>query len=194
MVSRCKQIRIRRRWRNLVLSVFDLLRSDDRGFTLVELMVVVVISALLVSGGLAAYNRYNERQLVVGAGKKLYNDIRFIQGKAAAGEKPADCQEGGAYEGSTLDRYELLVVSNDEYSLKVFCVEGSNEYEVSLGTETLGKGVTLETSGIGTLFRVLAQGGVAEQFCVSGYNYIYRVRVSEVGEVNDDGLVETCTP
>ena len=35
-----------------------------RGFTLIELMVVIGITVLLSGSGIAAYNRFNNRQLV----------------------------------------------------------------------------------------------------------------------------------
>lgn len=59
----------------------------NSGFTLIELMVVVVITALLVGGGVAAYNNFNQNQILNQAASTLKTNLRDAQNRALSGEK-----------------------------------------------------------------------------------------------------------
>ena len=63
--------------------------SGRQGFTLIELIVAVSIS-LFVTGLLVInYNSYNTNQSLRQAALTLKNNVRFLESKAANGEKPA---------------------------------------------------------------------------------------------------------
>src|SRR3990167_7230052 len=87
-----------------------------RGFTLIELMVVIGITVLLSGSGIAAYNRFNSRQLVRREGAAATDLLRLAQTKALTGEKPA----GGSCASANLDSYRVRW-STDRLVLEAVC-------------------------------------------------------------------------
>jgi len=151
-----------------------------QGFTLIEILVVVVISAMLVAGGIASYNNFNERQQVVAVGKQLYTDLRLAQSMASAGDKPEECT-------GSLESVQLEFVSDESYQIAALC----GGIEVAVGAaRVLGNGMALEV-GNDTMvkFRVLGRGAEDKTFVIEGLGRQYRVEVSPTGEVVDKGLV-----
>lgn len=72
------------------------------GFTLIELMVSVTVMGILVSGGIAAYRRFNDRQRVFSAGKEFVQILRQAQKRAKSGDKPdAGCIKLDGYRVAT---------------------------------------------------------------------------------------------
>lgn len=73
--------------------------KNARGFTLIELVVVMAIMGLLFNLGVARYVDFNRRQSVITTGLKLKNDLRSIQQKALSGLKPITipCTELSGY-------------------------------------------------------------------------------------------------
>jgi len=154
-----------------------------RGFTLIELMVVIGVTLLLVGGGLAAYNQFNNRQLVKRAGGAVTDLLRLAQTKALTGDKPSI----GACSSETLWGYQVRV-GGQQFILEAVC--GTTAVDVSK-TYAVTSGVTVG-SGSQVMFKVLAQGAAPETFCFTGYDLNYRVRILGSGEVVEDGFVETC--
>jgi Tfp pilus assembly protein FimT len=58
-----------------------------RGFTLIELTVIVVITTILTSIGMAAYNNFLKRQAVDQAAKELISNLKKAQNYAVIGKK-----------------------------------------------------------------------------------------------------------
>lgn len=74
------------------------------GFTLIELLVAITIISLLVTFGLTAYTKGQQRQLIRGAADSLTNTLERIHQQALVGYRPADC--GGAFEGYSVQTYQ----------------------------------------------------------------------------------------
>lgn len=65
------------------------------GFTLIELLVTISIIGIIFGIGVAQYNRFTRRQILVQATQELKSNLRFVQDKAMAGEKDVDvCGSG----------------------------------------------------------------------------------------------------
>ncbi len=160
------------------------LRAPRSGFTLIELLVAIGITVLLSGGGLASYNRFNYRQIIRNEGAAITELLRLAQVKALTGEKPGI----GACVSATLDGWRVRVVSNNSLVLEAVC-----------GGEGVGTGKTHvladDTSlvaGREVTFKVLAQGTVGDNFCVSGFSWLYQVQALASGQIADDGFVESC--
>ena len=61
-----------------------------KGFTIVELVMVIVIMAILFSMGTISYRDYQRRQYLEGAATMVEADLRLAQEMALSGKKPQD--------------------------------------------------------------------------------------------------------
>ena len=154
-----------------------------KGFTLIELIVVIVIMILLSGAGLAAYNYMNQRQLVRRAGSAVTDLLRLAQTKTLTGEKPSI----GSCITDNLDGYQVRV-DGKEFILEVVC--GGTAQDADKGYRLMAD--IAVNSGSQVMFKVLAQGTTGESFCLSGYDWFYKIKVLTSGEVVEDGFVEAC--
>jgi len=89
-----------------------------RGFTLIELMVVISIVLILIVGAVAKYNEYSEKEKVRQAALKFMTDVRLAAAKATSGVKPSVCST------NTLTGYKLefpVSCSNACYEVTPVC-------------------------------------------------------------------------
>jgi prepilin-type N-terminal cleavage/methylation domain-containing protein len=126
-----------------------------KGFTLVELLVVISIMVLLFSIGYANYRDFQRRQHLEGAVRMIKADLRLAQEMALAGRKP-QYPSGNVCEISTLGGYSFIRLSQNSYRIDAIC---SGVVTVK-GPETLASGVEMASfSGGNTIFfRVLGRG------------------------------------
>jgi prepilin-type N-terminal cleavage/methylation domain-containing protein len=96
------------------------------GFTLVEVLVVAAVIGLLTGAGVAAYNRFNEKQRVQAAAMEFATELRVVQKRANAGEKPANCNTPTP---RTLRSYTVQTsLDSDIYFTSILC-DAYNETE-----------------------------------------------------------------
>lgn len=60
-----------------------------KGFTLVELLIVIAILLTVLSLGVASFNSFNRRETLKQAALTLKSNMRFSQAKAISAQKPA---------------------------------------------------------------------------------------------------------
>lgn len=70
-----------------------------RGFTFIELIVVIAILMVLSLGVIVNYNSYTDRERVRQSGLTIKSDLRFASSKVNSGLKPPNC--------TTLVNYEV---------------------------------------------------------------------------------------
>ena len=63
---------------------------NNKGFTVVELLVVVGIIAVLTTIGVASYNNFNDRKVLESAVEELKSNLRLAQSKAINNEKDSN--------------------------------------------------------------------------------------------------------
>lgn len=63
-----------------------------KGYTLIELILVVGALMLISAFGIARYNDFNERQSVQQSADTFISNLRLVQAKALAGDKPEGCE------------------------------------------------------------------------------------------------------
>ena len=158
------------------------------GYTLIEVVIAVSIGLLVTGLGLAAYNRFNERQGLEAGGSQLYSDLRLAQSRAAASDKPVACASG------TLQGYRLLYLTGSTTKYQVMALCDGELVDVGI-IRTLPRGVETE-SGVGAhcdneaTFYILGKGAVGGDFCIKGFGgRYYKVSVSDSGEIVDLGEV-----
>src|SRR5258706_8299399 len=88
--------------------------KKTKGYTLIELIVVIAIIGLMTGASIAGFNTLNKRQTVLNGGKELMSIMRTAQQRAVAGTKPVGCTQlyGYSVKGT---------INTATYSLSTVC-------------------------------------------------------------------------
>lgn len=83
-----------------------------KGYTIIELLIVITISVVVFSVGMAGYREFSRRQALTGILKQIKADLRLAQQLALTGQKPESvvCTQLSSYTFSriTSDNYQLI--------------------------------------------------------------------------------------
>lgn len=151
-------------------------KSSMAGYTLIEVLLVVAISALMVGGGIAAFIRYNDRQAVLTTALELQTYIRSAQQKAQVGDRPTGCDRLLGYQLTATATNPVVV------TLTADCVTS----DVVRQTITLRSGITL-SQALNLRYAGLTGGFDAAQTVTltSTSGYSYRFSVARGGEISE---------
>lgn len=168
------------------------------GFSLIELLVVMLIMGVLLTIGLTSYNNYAKSQMVRNAALELKNDLRFAQNQALSGVKYESCGSN-----PMVGWYVRLVVGASNYTINVRC---SGTTGIIKKTVKLPDGVTVKSISAGQdiMFKPLSgvvftsNANVDSPTPVPGVTSVYvdltsgsidfRVTVIDTGEVYETKL------
>lgn len=147
-----------------------------KGFTLVELLIAIAISALLLGIGLSRYLSFNQNQTLHQAAQNLRNNLRTAANRAMTGEKPTSgCAQ--------LDGYQVTFTVSS-YSIQAKCGVG---LAGTATTVTLPSALSLAlfpASPTTVLFKVLGSGAdSAKAITLSAFGKNEIVNISLSGEV-----------
>jgi prepilin-type N-terminal cleavage/methylation domain-containing protein len=93
---------------------------NNRGFTLIELIVVVSLSMLVMSMAIGSYITFDRKQKIVQSGEQLVTLMRMIQSKAASGDVPEGC--------TSLTSYTITgVEGNTDAQVTALCADPPGE-------------------------------------------------------------------
>lgn len=88
----------------------------DSGYTLIELLIVMVIIGLILVFGVTSYSGFNERQKIKNAQQTILGDLRYARSMATNGKKPEGCDE--ILEGYI---FTIPTANSNQYSVYPVC-------------------------------------------------------------------------
>lgn len=157
----------------------------NRGYTLIELLIVLFIMAVLLGTAVMSYRDFNRRQVVTSAVRQIRADLRLAQSEALAGRKPAGCDTSTR----TLNSYSFRRVSASSYAIEATC--GNPDQNYSVRSTSLPSGVTMDNFNPNPIsFKTIGDGttltiGTSILITVhaTGTNYTETVTVRASGDI-----------
>lgn len=151
----------------------------NKGFTLIELIIVASIILLISGGVLTNYNSYNETQRLKQAAITLKSHLRLAQAKALSGAKPGiNCTTFVGYR---------VTFTGSSYSYTPQCSNRTVDEQRS--TYTLPTGVTFAAVPPSFDLSVLTGSStVATNLTLTSMSRTYVLAVSVSGDITDEGL------
>ncbi|HEX6977377.1 MAG TPA: GspH/FimT family pseudopilin [Patescibacteria group bacterium] len=160
------------------------LSSKKDGYTLIEILVVLVIMGILFAVGYANYRDFSRQQLVINAMRTLRADLRLAQEQAIEGKKPTGCT-------GNLSGYKFTVLNPALYQISAACGSG----DVVVKTVDVPAGITISTPSLNPIvFNILGTGTNINQASPSravigltqtATNYFRSIIVYPSGEVKE---------
>lgn len=162
-----------------------------QGFTLIELVVVIMTMGLLFSFGYASYREFARRQQLESVVRTFKGDLRLAQQLALTGKKEAECN---TLEGYRVRRIEVSPPTppNQFYEIGAVC-DGtetcSSTPSYCIKTVQIPQNITLSpfpAPGNRFTFLVLTKGvdrAATVTFTQSGTSYTKSVEITQGGEI-----------
>lgn len=125
---------------------------EKNAYTLIEILIVISITAILLGFGFAGFRQYSQRQVLFAAAREVRGDLRLLQEKAISGVKEPDVITSCA--GKFLDGYRFDIISTTQYRMSAVC-SGS---VVNIQDKSVKLGFTIAATIDPILFKVLSQG------------------------------------
>lgn len=177
-------------WKLLIHHLSLIIRKSS-GFTLVELMVVLSITAVLGTLGIAGFTTYNQIQVLQASTNDLVTTLNLAKSRALSQVKlGTDCEPATR---RTLDSYEVAItIIPSSYSLKVNCHDGESKFsnEIINSKKSLPKGVIFDsvfTKPTTFTFPILV-GGVSEdsvgKIKLSAYGRNKIIKINSLGGIS----------
>lgn len=111
--------------------------KGNGGFTIVEMVMVVVIMSIMFTVGAASYSEYQQRQYVESAVSMVEDDLKLARQLSLSGRKPAGCDQFDGYAIQMVEYDSDLDGTNDPdeniYSIGAVC--GNNRCQNNSGTD-----------------------------------------------------------
>lgn len=108
------------------------------GYTLIEILVVISVSAILMGVGLFSLNTLNKRQVLVQNAKMVVSDLRLTKNLADAQQKPDVCGISDALNG-----YSLTITGGKIITINAVCNDSGSHLYQSRTTTAVLSNVTL---------------------------------------------------
>lgn len=109
----------------------------NKGFTFIEVLITITLMMIIMGLGIAAFDRFNERQRVVEAALSVQNLMRSAQIKARSGDKPTGC--------TRLESYRMTLTANSP-SVTLSAVCSGPTTTIVRETYTMPSGIVSEAN------------------------------------------------
>lgn len=151
------------------------------GYTLIELMIVIVITSIIITMGISAYGRARDRQAIQATAEQILNILAINQKNANVGNKSTDCI--GRYEGQ-----EVSFVAPNKIYEHSLCFTNSQPMPV---TPITIDGATFASASV--IFKPLATGIIISSNpllldITSNIGIVYRLKISDPGTIENLGI------
>ncbi len=155
---------------------------DEKGYTLLEILVALTIVGIIFSVGYVGFRSFSQRQAMQAVLRGIRGDLRLAQQQALAGKKPsgANCDSP-----ATLEGFNFSVDSPAVYSINAVCSGGTIETK----SVTLSSGITI-TAGVVNpiLFKSVGagtniSGSVVINLAQTGTTNAASITISQGGEI-----------
>ncbi len=127
-----------------------------KGFTLIEVLIVIVILGIIMGVGSAQFREFSRRQATASVKRQLLADVRAAQADAANGRKPPGCT------GTLQGFYFSVTGTAGPASYEVFarCLQGVTNQDINITTVQLPQGFSFSAlpSVNPVIFRPVSQG------------------------------------
>ena len=150
--------------------------STRKGFTLIELIVVISVAAILSVIGIAAFVSYNQTQSLNTAAADIASMFSLAKSRAASQAKPSACSS------QTLSGYQILIVIDDKtYELNAICPPVTS----LILRNTLPNPITFSSADPTTYFFPVLIGGLSASgtrtIVLSGFGKTKTITVDSLG-------------
>lgn len=176
--------------------------TNKKGFTLLELVVAMSISAIILQMGIANYQRFNRTQTLKNTGLGVKNALKDAQTKAIAAVKPDAVSYPACTVSSTLDYYEMTL-SPDCGSGRA-CIQsqavcsGTATGPTSIFTLPLNYSFDVVPSDPVRFYPLRGSsnvtGNIDIQGALSTEVWFYRIHIDAGGEIQDCGYQKDSAP
>lgn len=156
----------------------SLIIRKSAGFTLIELMVVLSVTAVLGTIGIAGFTTYNQIQILQAAASDVVSVLNLAKSRAQSQVKPS-----GLCVGGTLTGYSVIIAENKKYTLHLRC-SLTGDIKINEQDKILPQGLNFDSNP--SFFFPIQRGGVqtAGQIIISGYERSKTIMVNSLGGVN----------
>lgn len=118
--------------------MIKILKKNSSAFSLVEILIVLVISSSFLVFGVANYRDYSRRQQTVIVKRDLVSDLRQAQKDAISGRKPEGCiGKLVSYNFAFIEGSNSTPQVPDTYTISVTCDNASVLNTTNLKQETI---------------------------------------------------------
>jgi prepilin-type N-terminal cleavage/methylation domain-containing protein len=159
-----------------------------KGFTFIELIIVIAIILVLSVAIIVNYNSYTDRERVRQSGLTMKSDLRLVASKVNAGVKPAACTMPVSY---ALVSYEVTFITTCSdgrscYTITPRCSNGLISDEQR--TVYIPKELHIQSANQTIRFLPLSAGtdlATDAVITLGGVSTVYHVKISPSGTISD---------
>lgn len=154
------------------------MRLRQKGFTLIELMVVLSVMAILGTLGIAGFTTYNQVQILQSATSDVVSVLNLAKSRAQSQIKPSSLCPAG-----TLTGYSVIIAGNKKYTLHLRC-SSTGDIKISEQDKILPQGLSFDSNP--SFFFPIQTGGVqaAGQIVILGFGRSKTIIVNSLGGVS----------